>query len=128
MTMTVDHIGIAVNSIEAALPFYRDKLGLRAVHSEEVASQNVRAAFLQAGESCLELLEPIGSEGAVAKFLKHRGPGLHHVAFQVEDIKKEMNRLTPLEALPRAGARGHQVCFLHPNNAHGVLIELVQHD
>lgn len=130
--MTIDHVGIAVESIEEALPFYREALGLVPVHSEEVPSQKVRVAFLQAGETALELLEPIGEEGAIAKFLKSRGPGLHHVAFAVKDIKGHMRRLTEdgmptLDAAPRPGARGHDVCFLHPKHAHGVLVELVQH-
>ena len=130
--MKIDHIGVAVESIEGALPFYRKALGLEVSHREELASQRVRVAFLQAGETSVELLEPAGEEGAVAKFLKTRGPGLHHVAFRVEDIKGEMERLRqaevpPLEASPRAGARGHLVCFLHPKHAHGVLVELVSH-
>lgn len=130
--MIIDHVGIAVESIEEALPFYRKALGLVPVHSEEVPGQKVRVAFLQAGETALELLEPISEEGAVAKFLKTRGPGLHHVAFAVKDIQGHMRRLSSegmptLEAAPRPGARGHQVCFLHPKHAHGVLVELVQH-
>lgn len=130
--MTIDHIGIAVESIEDALPFYRKALGLVPVHGEEVPSQKVRAAFLQAGETSIELLEPIGEEGAVARFLKKRGPGLHHVAFRVDGIKREMERLArdgmpALESAPRPGARGHQVCFLHPKYAEGVLVELVEY-
>lgn len=130
--MIIDHVGIAVESIEEALPFYRKALGLVPVHSEEVPGQKVRVAFLQAGETALELLEPMGQEGAVAKFLKTRGPGLHHVAFAVKDIQGHMSRLAgegmpALEAAPRPGARGHKVCFLHPKHAHGVLVELVQH-
>lgn len=129
--MKIDHIGVAVESIDKALPFYH-KLGLKVGHREEVASQNVRVAFLQAGDSSIELLEPTGEDGAVAKFLRTRGPGLHHVAFQVNDISKEMERLRKeelpsLDSAPRAGARGHLVCFLHPKHAHGVLVELVQH-
>jgi methylmalonyl-CoA epimerase len=126
----IDHVGVAVESIEAALPFYRKALGLEPVHREEVSSQKVRVAFLQAGETSIELLEPVGGDGAIAKFLKTRGPGLHHVAFHVPDIAGDMERLRaaglpPLEAGPRAGARGHKVCFLHPKYASGVLVELV---
>ena len=126
----MDHVGIAVESIEQALPFYKKALGLEPSHREEVASQKVRVAFLQAGETSLELLEPTSGEGSIAKFLKTRGPGLHHVAFSVGDIAADMDRLrrvglTPLESAPRPGARGHQVCFLHPKHAAGVLIELV---
>ncbi len=129
--MTVDHVGIAVASIDRALPFYEKALGLTPVHREEVASQKVRVAFLQAGETALELLEPTGEEGAIAKFLKTRGPGLHHVAFSTKKIDERMKRLVqiglpPLEAAARPGARGHKVCFLHPKFADGVLIELVE--
>lgn len=127
--MRIDHIGIAVESIEAALPFYQKALGLEVVHREEVASQKVKVAFLQAGETSLELLEPTG-DGAISKFLKTRGPGLHHVAFHASDIAADMKRLKadglpPLEDAARPGARGHKVCFLHPKYAAGVLIELV---
>ena len=128
--MKIDHVGIAVESIEAALSFYKRALGLEPCHREEIAAQKVRVAFLQAGEASIELLEPIGDEGAVAKFLKTRGPGLHHVAFSAADIAGHMDRLrreglAPLETAPRPGARGHRVCFLHPKHAAGVLIELV---
>jgi len=129
--VTVDHVGIAVESIEKALPFYKKALGLDPVHREEVPSQKVRVAFLQAGQTSLELLEPTGDEGAIAKFLKTKGPGLHHVAFSVWGIAGQMKRLAddglpPLDAAPRPGARGHQVCFLHPKHANGVLVELVE--
>jgi methylmalonyl-CoA/ethylmalonyl-CoA epimerase len=130
--VTVDHVGIAVASIDRALPFYLKALGLEPVHREEVPSQKVRVAFLQAGETALELLEPTGDEGAIAKFLKTRGPGLHHVAFSVKGIGENMKRLSqiglpPLDVAPRPGARGHHVCFLHPKHADGVLVELVEH-
>lgn len=129
--MRIDHVGVAVASLEEAIPFYEKALGLKVTHREEVPSQKVRVAFLQAGESSIELLEPTGDEGAIAKFLKTRGPGLHHVAFEVSGIGGHMERLkadgTPaLDAAPRPGARGHQVCFLHPKHAHGVLVELVE--
>lgn len=128
--MKIDHVGIAVESLEKALPFYKKALGLEPVHREEVAAQKVRVAFLQAGETCIELLEPTGDDGAIAKFLKTRGPGLHHVAFSVADIAADMERLRaaglpPLETAARPGARGHKVCFLHPKYADGVLVELV---
>ncbi|MBI5630173.1 MAG: methylmalonyl-CoA epimerase [Elusimicrobia bacterium] len=129
--MNIDHVGIAVASIEEALPFYREALGLEVSHREEVAAQGVTVAFLQAGETALELLEPLGEGGAVAKFLKTRGPGLHHVAFKAPGLKDQMARLAlkglpALEPEPRPGARGHRVCFLHPKHAHGVLVELVE--
>lgn len=128
--MRIDHVGVAVESIEAALPFYKKALGLEPVHREEVPGQKVRVAFLQAGETAIELLEPRGEEGAIAKFIKTRGPGLHHVAFHVGSVGSEMERLRreglpPLDAAARPGARGHHVCFLHPKLAAGVLVELV---
>ena len=132
---TVDHVGVAVESVAAAAPFYREALGLAVVHEERVESQQVRVAFLAAPGSgpaaCqIELLEPTGAEGAVGRFLFKRGPGLHHVCFRSEDLAGDMRRLkeqgrAPLEDKPRPGARGHQVCFLHPRHAQGVLIELV---
>ncbi len=129
--MQIDHIGVAVESIEGALPFYRKALGLDVVHTEIVATQGVKVAFLQAGQASIELLEPTGPEGAVAKFLKKRGPGIHHIAFAVKDLAGHITRLSqeglpPLDPKPRTGARGHHVCFLHPKHAQGVLIELVE--
>ncbi|MBI4376922.1 MAG: methylmalonyl-CoA epimerase [Elusimicrobia bacterium] len=131
MTRVLDHVGIAVRSIQEALPFYQEALGLSTFHDEELSSQKVRVAFLKAGETSLELLEPTSDDGPVGKFLKSRGPGLHHLAFRVEDIRGDMLRLSsqgraPLETQPRPGARSHQVCFLHPKHAQGVLVELVE--
>lgn len=128
--MKIDHVGIAVASIEEALPFYEKGLGLEVTHSETVASQKVKVAFLQAGSASIELLEPMGEEGAIFKFLKTHGPGLHHVAFYVENIASQIAHLNaaglpPLEPSARPGARGHRVCFLHPKYASGVLVELV---
>jgi methylmalonyl-CoA/ethylmalonyl-CoA epimerase len=129
--MKVDHVGVAVKSIEEALPFYKKALGLEPSVREQVTGQHVRVAFLQAGETAVELLEPLGDEGAIAKFVKERGPGLHHVAFHVDGSLSDKIRsltddgLSPLEPLPRLGARGHHVCFLHPKLASGVLVELV---
>lgn len=127
--MNIDHVGVAVASLEDGIAFY-EKLGLKVAHREDVPTQKVRVAFLQAGEAAVELLEPTSDEGAIAKFLKTKGPGLHHVAFHVEKVGENMERLKalglpPLEASPRPGARGHHVCFLHPKHANGVLVELV---
>ncbi|MFI5360554.1 MAG: methylmalonyl-CoA epimerase [Elusimicrobiota bacterium] len=129
--MILDHVGIAVENLEEGIAFYEKALGLEVVHREDVPSQKVKVAFLRAGEISLELLEPTGNDGAIAKFLKTRGPGLHHLAFETSKIGEEMKRLNAaglptLETAPRPGARGHQVCFLHPRNCHGTLIELVQ--
>lgn len=132
--MKLDHVGIAVESIEAALPLYREQLGLSVVHREEVAGQKVRVAFLadpKGAGSLIELLEPTEPAGALGRFLASRGSGLHHVAFETEGIERAMERLQKagkptLEDKPRDGARGHKVCFLHPKHANGVLVELVE--
>lgn len=128
--MKLDHVGIAVRSIAEAEAFYLKTLGLKSTHREDVAAQKVRVSFLEAGGTSLELLEPMDDSGAIAKFLKERGPGLHHMAFQVADIAGEMSRLKDsgipsIEAAPRPGARGHKVCFFHPRHTGGVLLELV---
>jgi methylmalonyl-CoA epimerase len=129
--MTIDHVGVAVASIDEAAAFYKKALGLELVHREDVPAQKVRVAFLKAGQTSIELLEPLGEGGAVAKFLQTRGPGLHHIAFETGRIADDMKRLNAaglptLEKAPRPGARGHQVCFLHPKSCLGTLIELVQ--
>lgn len=132
--MRLDHIGVAVRALSEAEAFYRDSLGLEVAHREEVPGQGVRAAFLadpKDPEGCqVELLEPLSGEGALAKFLSARGPGLHHLAFRAPSVGAAMERLRgaglpPLESAPRPGARGHQVCFLHPKHCRGVLVELV---
>ena len=129
--MKIDHVGIAVEDIETAIESYK-AFGLEVRHREDVTSQNVRVAFLSgsAGESSVELMEPLGDDGAVARFLAKRGPGLHHLAFETGDIAAEMKRLKdrakpPMEDAPRPGARGHSVCFIHPKHCAGTLIELV---
>ena len=132
--MKLDHIGVALRVLSEAADFYRQALNLEVVHREEVPGQGVRVAFLvdpKDPEGCqVELLEPIAGAGAVAKFLSERGPGLHHLAFRAPSVGAAMKKLRqggkpPLEEAPRPGARGHQVCFLHPKLCHGVLVELV---
>lgn len=130
-TPAIDHVGIVVKSIEDAVPFYEKALRLAVSHREEVPAYQVRVAFLQAGEAAVELVEPTG-EGPIQKFLEKRGPGMHHLAFFVSDIAGEMKRLRgeglgSIEAAPRPGSRGHKVCFLRPEYAEGVLVELVEH-
>lgn len=127
----MDHIGVAVTNLDEGIAFYKKALGLEVFHREDVPAQKVRVAFLKAGDASVELLEPIGDDGAVAKFLKTRGPGLHHVAFETRRIAEDMARLNAdglptLEKAPRPGSRGHQVCFLHPKNCLGTLVELVE--
>ena len=132
--MKVDHIGVAVNSLDDSVRFYKELLGLVEVHREEVPSQKVRVAFLcdplDKDGTAVELLEPTAAEASVAKFIAARGPGLHHMAFRTPKVAEAMELLRrggapTLEASPRSGARGHQVCFVHPKHCGGVLIELV---
>ena len=133
--MRIDHIGIAVKDLEEAKALYCEAFGLKVVHEEEVAAQQVKAAFLSdpkdpATATTVELLQPLGSEGAIAKFIAGKGPGMHHLAFHSSDIRAQMAQLRnqgrpPLAEEPRPGARGHSVCFVHPKNTGGVLVEVV---
>ncbi len=131
MKATIDHIGIAVADLTASLTFFRDALGLELEPPEEVASQRVRAHFLQAGDVTLELLEATADESPIARFVAKRGPGLHHIALRVEDIVAALADLRSrgvrlIDEAPRAGAHGALVAFLHPSSTHGVLVELTQ--
>lgn len=130
--MKIDHLGIATHSIEESLGFWRDALALEVRHTETVEEQGVRVAMLPAGQPRVELLEPTGPDSPVAKFLEKRGPGIHHVAFRVADIRVALVRLKAegarlIDEEPRVGAGGCLVAFVHPSSAGGVLIELVQH-
>ena len=131
MKVRLDHVGIAVDDLDRALAFFRDALGLHVEESEEVASQRVRAHFLPAGESKLELLEATAADSAIAKYIAKRGPGMHHIAFRVDDIQAALEMLKGkgvrlIDEVPRPGAEGALVAFLHPSAAHGVLVELKQ--
>ncbi len=124
------HIGIAVERLEPAIERYRT-FGLRLEYVEDLPQAGVRVAFLAAGGMHVELVEPRDPSGAVSRFLKKRGEGLHHIAFATEDIAAELARLESqgfelVDRAPRPGSRGRLVAFLHPKSAHGVLIELVQ--
>ncbi len=130
MAYKIDHIGVAVVSIDDALPIYR-ALGLQEARREEVPTQKVVTAFLPVGESRIELLEPTSEDSPVAKFLKKRGQGIHHICFAVEDIEAaikdlELKGFRLLHSRPVPGANGKQVAFLHPDSGHGVLIELAE--
>ena len=131
--MKVDHIGIATHEIESALGIWRDALGLQIDFTEEVAAQGVRVAMLPIGETHIELLEPLSQDSPVGKFLQKRGPGIHHVAVRVTDIRASLAHLKEkgtrlIDETPREGAGGCLVAFIHPSSANGVLLELVQHD
>ncbi len=127
----LNHIGIAVQSIERALPFYRDLLGMAFEGTEEVAEQKVRVAFLAVGESRIELLEPTADDSPVAKFLEKNGEGIHHLAYEVEDLASILKELREksvrlIDEVPRRGAHGTLIAFLHPKGSGGVLTELCQ--
>lgn len=129
----IDHIGIAVRSIDEEAPMYRDVLGLVPGGEYVVADQRVKAAFLKVGESTLELLEPTDSQSTIATFLDKRGPGMHHIAYRVADIDAELQRLKGdgvrlIDEAARIGAGGARIAFLHPKATGGVLTELVQRD
>ena len=128
----IDHVAICVPDIDDAVAKYKAVLGLAARERETVASQKTEAALLPIGESNIELITPRGNDGLV-KFLEKRGPGLHHIAVEVEGIENALAFLksigVPLiDETPRAGARGHKVAFVHPKATGGVLIELVEPD
>ena len=131
MKVRLDHIGIAVASAGDAATWYRDRLGLQVVHTEQVDSQQVRVSFLPAGGAMLELLEATAPGSPIARFLEKRGPGLHHVALAVDDIRAALDELRAagvrlIDEVPRPGAEGALVAFIHPSEAGGVLVELKQ--
>ena len=127
----IDHIGIAVESIEKWLGFYKDVLGLDYTGSEEVAEQKVRVAFFKIGESQIELLEPTSDDSPIAKFLEKRGSGIHHIAVKVDDIDAALARHHEVGARlidnePRIGAHNMRIAFIHPKTSGGVLLELCE--
>lgn len=129
--MKIDHIGIAVKSIEKALKFYSERLGLESMGIVEVPEQKVKVAALQIGESKIELLESTSPDSPIAKFLKMRGEGIHHLAFEVTDIEKRLMGLKEkgvrlIDEKPRLGAHNTRIAFIHPKSTQGVLIELVE--
>jgi methylmalonyl-CoA/ethylmalonyl-CoA epimerase len=131
MLSAIDHVGIAVPSIDAALALYRDALRMPLVHRETVTEQGVDAALLAIGDGHIELLEPLGPETAVGKFLARRGSGLHHVAYRVASVEQTLEAaraagLRLIDEQPRVGIRGSRVAFLHPASTGGVLTEIVQ--
>ncbi|HEX3229960.1 MAG TPA: methylmalonyl-CoA epimerase [Pyrinomonadaceae bacterium] len=129
--MKIDHIGIATDSIAEVATFYREALGLKIEEIEDVAEQKVRVAMLPIGESRIELLEPTTSDSPISKFLAKRGPGIHHLAVQVEDIRESLRKMKDegarlIDEEPRTGAGGCLVAFVHPSSTGGVLVELVE--
>lgn len=131
MLQKIDHIGIAVQSLDATVPFYRDVLRMPFAGIEEVAEQKVRVAMLGIGESKIELLEPISPDSPVAKFIEKNGEGIHHIAYEVADVEGAIAALVAegarmIDAVPRNGAHGTRIAFVHPKSSHGVLTELCQ--
>jgi methylmalonyl-CoA epimerase len=127
----IDHIGVAVADLEAAISLHADTYGMAVVHRETIAQQGVEAVLLDVGENHVELLLPLGDDTPVGKFLARRGPGLHHVAYQVPDVAAALAQLRTagvrlIDEAPRTGIRGSRVAFLHPSASGGVLTEIVQ--
>ncbi len=131
MLQKINHIGIAVQSLDAILPFYRDTLGMPFHGLEEVPEQKVRVAMLGIGEAKIELLEPTSDDSPIAKFIEKNGSGIHHIAYQVEDIESTIATLKQqgarmIDEIPRNGAHGTRIAFVHPKSSNGVLTELCQ--
>lgn len=127
----VEHIGIAVKDLTVSVPLFEKLLDTICYKTEIVEGEKVKTAFFQQGETKIELLESLTSDGVIARFIEKKGEGMHHIAFEVENIEQEMNRLSRqgfqlLNATPKLGADNKLVCFLHPKNTNGVLIELCQ--
>lgn len=127
----IEHIGIAVKSLEESIPYYEKVLGLECYSIEEVAEQKVRTAFFRVGQTKIELLEPTGPDSTVAKFIENRGEGVHHIAFAVKSIENALAEAAEkgvrlIDQTPRAGAEGLTIAFLHPKSTGGVLTELCE--
>lgn len=128
----IEHLGIAVKSIEEALPYYEQVLGLKCYNIEEVADQKVKTAFFMVGQTRIELLEPTSEESAVAKFIEKKGEGIHHIAFAVPSVAEalaevEAKGVKLIDKAPRGGAEGLNIAFLHPKSTCSVLTELCEH-
>ena len=127
----IDHIGIAVEDLDAAIALYRDQFGMREQHRETVEEQGVHAVLLEIGDAHIELIAPIGPETGVARFIERNGEGMHHVAYRTDDIDDAVRRLVELgmrmiDREPRVGIRNSRVAFIHPKSTGGVLTEIVQ--
>jgi methylmalonyl-CoA/ethylmalonyl-CoA epimerase len=128
----LDHVGIAVRSIDEALLEYRNNFGFALDSREEVRSQGVEVAFIKLPNTLIELLAPLHEESTLAKFIQKRGPGLHHLCYRVDDIEHELARLLAagvhlIDKIPRSGAHRTRIAFLHPKSTGGVLTELCEH-
>jgi len=133
MLEKIDHLGVAVKSIEKALEFYQKTLGIEPTGVEEVPSQKVKVAFLPVGESNIELLEPTSEDSAIARHIEKRGEGIAHLAFKVDDIQEALRTLKEkgvrlINETPQPGAHGAKIAFIHPKSTNGILIELCERD
>jgi methylmalonyl-CoA/ethylmalonyl-CoA epimerase len=131
MLSAIDHVGVAVDDIDAALALYTEGLGMPLVHRETVSEQGVEAALVDIGDGHIELLQPLGPDTPVGRFLVRNGPGMHHVAYRVADVEQTLGRLAQaglrlIDEQPRTGIRGSRVAFVHPGATGGVLTEIVQ--
>jgi methylmalonyl-CoA/ethylmalonyl-CoA epimerase len=136
-TQEIDHVGVVVENIDQAIKFYEEKLGMKCIYEDVLNDRGLKVAFMRGkeGETAIELLEPVNHEdmnNTVAKFLKTKGQGMHHLAVKVSDISAslkdlENKGLTLIDKTPRPGAMGHTVAFVHPKSVMGLLLELVQH-
>ncbi|MFZ7114840.1 MAG: methylmalonyl-CoA epimerase [Bacteroidota bacterium] len=131
MILRVEHIGIAVKDMQSANALFESLLGISNYKIESVESENVATSFFRTGETKIELLESTSDSGPIAKFIEKKGQGIHHIAFETDDILKEMERLKTLgfellSDVPKKGADNKLICFLHPKSTNGVLVELCQ--
>ena len=127
----IEHIGIAVKSIEESIPYYENVMGLKCYNIEEVADQKVKTAFFMIGQTKIELLESTDPEGTIAKFIENKGEGVHHIAFAVDSVAEaladaESQGIRLIDKAPRGGAEGLKIAFLHPKSTKGVLTELCE--
>ncbi|MCK9626441.1 MAG: methylmalonyl-CoA epimerase [Bacteroidales bacterium] len=127
----IEHLGIAVKSLEAAIPYYEEILGLKCYAVEEVADQKVKTAFFKIGQTKIELLESTSPDGTIAQFIEKRGEGIHHIAFATSSVQKslddaEAKGIRLIDKIPRKGAEGLKIAFLHPKSTMGVLTELCE--
>ena len=127
----IEHLGIAVKSLETAIPYYEEKLGLKCYSIEEVKDQKVKTAFFKVGQTKIELLESTDPEGTIAKFIEKRGEGVHHVAFATTGVQTALDELSAkgvqlIDKAPRKGAEGLNIAFLHPKSTHVVLTEICE--
>lgn len=128
----IEHIGIAVKSLDTAIPFYEDVFGLKCYAVEEVKDQKVKTAFFMVGQTKIELLESTDPEGPIGKFIEKKGEGIHHLAFAVENLQEKLQNIEQkgvqlIDKTPRKGAEGLNIGFLHPKSTFGVLTELCEH-